>query len=323
MGKIRRGRYAPTPSGQLHLGNARTALIAWLQMRHTGGEFVLRMEDVDRTRARKQYAEEIVRDLRWLGLDWDEGPDIGGRYGPYVQSEREALYEEALRRLTAMNRVYPCYCSRADLRTIARAPHGLASEGPVYPGICRHLTEEERTIKARKKTPSLRFIIPEDKGIAFTDGFCGYQQFPAGYGGDFILKRADNMYSYQLAVVVDDALMNITHVLRGADLLDSTPRQLWLYEALDLEAPFFTHIPLVLGPDGSRLSKSHGDISLRSLRDAGAKPETIVGWLAYLSGQTDKPEPVRPSELIPHFRMDRIPAEPVRLPETMLQSLAS
>jgi glutamyl-tRNA synthetase len=320
---MRKGRYAPTPSGQLHLGNARTALLAWLQMRSVGGSFVLRIEDVDRTRARDAYRELIIRDLRWLGLDWDEGPDVGGPHAPYIQSEREDRYEAALQHLIRQGRIYPCFCSRADIQSMARAPHGLASEGPFYDGRCRKLTAEQRQARAAVKTPSLRFIVPDEGTVSFTDGVFGPQQFPANYGGDFVVKRADHMYAYQLAVVVDDEAMGITDVLRGADLLDSTPRQLHLYAALGHEPPAFAHVPLVLGPDGRRLSKSHGDIAISSLREAGVRPETIVGWLAYLSGLIDQPEAVRPGELLHGFHLQRIPREPVRIPETLLRDWTS
>jgi glutamyl-tRNA synthetase len=319
--RMRKGRYAPTPSGRLHLGNARTALLAWLQMRSVGGAFVLRIEDVDRSRARDVYRELIIRDLRWLGLDWDEGPDVGGANAPYQQSEREALYEEALQRLIRLGRVYPCFCSRADIQAMARAPHGLQSEGPFYDGRCRSLSEEQQKAKSAVKPPALRFIVPDKGTVSFTDGFCGLQQFPANYGGDFVLKRADHMYAYQLAVVVDDQAMGITDVLRGDDLLDSTPRQLHLYEAFGWQPPAFAHVPLVLGPDGRRLSKSHGDIAICSLRDAGAKPEAIVGWLAYLSGLIEKPEALFPIELAPDFRLNRIRREPIRLPEHLIRDL--
>lgn len=317
---MRRGRYAPTPSGQLHLGNARTALLAWLQMRHAGGEFILRIEDVDRTRCRAEYTELLLEDLRWLGMDWDEGPDLGGPHEPYIQSECEPLYQDALAKLTALGRVYPCYCSRADIRALARAPHGLSSEGPSYPGTCRELSKEDRRIKAEQKVPSIRLIVPKQGPVSFLDGFFGEQRFPAGTGGDFVLKRADGMYGYQLAVILDDARMGITDVLRGSDLLDSTPRQLWLYDALGLTPPAFTHVPLVLGPDGSKLSKRHGSIAMHSLRRNGVHPESIVGWLAYLSGLIPSPEPVHPLELVPLFSLAKLSTDPVILPDSLLRS---
>lgn len=305
-----RGRLAPTPSGQLHLGNARTALLAWLHVRQANGTLVLRIEDIDRARSRRQYAEQIMEDLRWLGLDWDEGPDLGGPYGPYLQSERTARYEEALKRLEQDGYLYPCFCSRAKLQAIASAPHGLRAEGPVYPGICRGLSAEERALREREKQPSLRFMMPE-RDWRFSDLVAGEQTFAAPAGGDFVVLRADGMIGYQLAVVVDDAAMGITHAVRGVDLLDSTPRQLALYEALGLTAPAFAHVPLLLGPDGARLAKRHGPLSIAELRQKGVKPEGVIGYLAHASGLIDRREPVRPAELIEAFDFGKVPREPV------------
>lgn len=322
---MKRGRFAPTPSGQLHLGNARTALLAWLHMRIEGGAFVMRMEDIDKPRSRPELAVQILDDLRWIGLDWDEGPDLGGPYAPYTQSEREELYENALRQLKQSGRLYPCYCSRAELMAVASAPHGLTSEGPVYPGTCRSLTATDQAERAQRKSPSYRFAIPADHGFAFIDGIAGPQQAPPGAGGDFIVKRADGMYGYQLAVVVDDAAMGITDVLRGADLLDSTPRQLALYEALGLPAPRFAHVPLLLGEAGERLAKRAGSAAtLAGLRAAGAAPERVVGALAYLSGLLDRCEPVTARELLAagSFSLARIPREPALLDEATQRFLA-
>ncbi|PYI55772.1 tRNA glutamyl-Q(34) synthetase GluQRS [Paenibacillus flagellatus] len=319
---MRRGRFAPTPSGRLHIGNARTALLAWLQMRAAGGEFVLRLEDIDKPRCRPAFAELMIRDLRWLGLDWDEGPDIGGPYAPYVQSEREEEYDRLFGRLERDGLLYACTCSRAELAAIASAPHGLASEGPAYPGTCRHRTPEEQAARAAVKTPSYRFALP-DRPVFFRDAVAGEQHFPAGSGGDFVVKRADGVYAYQLAVVADDAAMRITDVLRGSDLLDSTPRQLLLYEALGLAAPAFAHIPLLYGPDGRRLAKRDDAVMLVSLRENGVPPERVVGWLAYWSGLIERPEPVRPAELVAGFSPDRIPKEPIVVSEEALRHLTS
>ncbi|WP_172256895.1 tRNA glutamyl-Q(34) synthetase GluQRS [Saccharibacillus deserti] len=308
---MRRGRFAPTPSGKMHLGNARTALLAWLHMRSLGGTFVLRMEDIDTERSRTKWAELALLDLRWLGLDWDEGPDVGGPYSPYTQSERLERYEDALRRLEASGAVYPCYCSRADILGAASAPHGLSAEGPAYPGTCRHLEPAERAEKARHKDPSLRFALPANRKIRFADGIAGPQLFPSGSGGDFIVRRADGLHSYQLSVVVDDADMRITDVLRGRDLLDSTPRQILLDETLGLPVPEFLHVPLLNGPDGKRLAKRHGGIAISAFRERGTSPERLVGWLAHVSGLIDRPEPISAAELVPAFDLSRIPREAV------------
>lgn len=316
----KKGRFAPTPSGLLHIGNAMTALLSWLHIRQAGGRFVLRLEDIDRPRCRPEWAERQLSDLRWLGLDWDEGPDTGGSFGSYVQSERTALYEEAFARLLRDGWLYPCYCSRSELQAIASAPHGLKAEGPAYPGICRYLTELQRREKASRKTPCWRFAMPE-QAQAFVDGVAGLQSFPPRAGGDFVIRRADGLIGYQLAVVVDDAAMGITDVLRGSDLLDSTPRQLLLFQALQLPPPHYSHTPLLLGADGRRLSKRHGAVQLAALREAGAAPERIVGWLLYWSGLIDRPEAVKASEAIPLFDLRRIRRDAVVIEQGILQRL--
>lgn len=315
-----RGRFAPTPSGNIHLGNAKIALLSWLQMRAAGGVFVLRIEDIDIQRSKPQIAENMMMDLRWLGLDWDEGPGVEGGNGPYWQSQRTELYEEALRQLEQDGKLYPCYCSRAELLSVANAPHGLASEGISYSGRCRTLNPAEQQQKAQRKAPSLRFALG-DAAISFVDGIAGPQHFPAGSGGDFVVRRADGLYSYQLAVTVDDAAMGITHVLRGGDLLDSTPRQLQLYAALGLTPPAFAHAPLIMGEDGHRLAKRHGDLGLSALRTAGTRPEAVVGWLAYISGLAEQPEPIKASELIPGFKLEQVSHTPFILTEAMIRRL--
>lgn len=316
-----RGRFAPTPSGEMHIGNARTALLAWLQARQAGGQFVLRMEDIDRPRSRPELAVQILSDLRWLGLDWEEGPDMGGPYAPYEQSARGDLYRAAIAQLQAGGWLYPCYCSRAEIMAIASAPHGVAAEGPRYTGRCRHLSPEESAARlAKGRTPSLRFALP-DEPLTFVDQMAGPQRLDPGADGDFVILRADGIFGYQLAVVVDDAAMQITDVLRGADLLDSTPRQLWLYRALGLPAPRFAHVPLLYSPDGTRLSKRHRAVTLAAMRAAGTTPERVVGYLAFLSGLVDRPDPIAPHELIAHFDLNDIPHAPVQMSEPMLREL--
>ncbi|GLX70767.1 tRNA glutamyl-Q(34) synthetase GluQRS [Paenibacillus glycanilyticus] len=316
-----RGRFAPTPSGLMHVGNAWAALLAWLQIRSQDGKFVLRMEDIDGPRCRPELAEQALADLRWLGLDWDEGPDTGGPHAPYTQSERISFYEEAIDKLNKSGLLYPCFCSRAELLAVASAPHGLSSEGPSYAGTCRHLTPEERQARQHSKAPSLRFKIDGGRSVIFEDGILGKQQSTPGAGGDFVVRRADGIISYQLAVVMDDAAMRITDVLRGADLLDSTPRQILLYEALGLPVPRFAHVPLLMGEDGKRLAKRHGDTSLSGLKAAGVKPERIVGWLAYLAGQVERYEPLAANELIRSFDPIRIPKEPITIHDGLMKQL--
>lgn len=319
---MRRGRFAPTPSGDIHLGNAKIALLSWLQMRAVDGVFILRIEDIDTQRSKHEIAERLMEDLCWLGLNWDEGPEHT-QVKPadsYWQSQRTLLYQEALNTLLEKNLIYPCYCSRAELMAVGDAPHGLHSEGVPYRGTCRKLTNEKRIEQMKQKTPSLRFALGND-GVTFVDGIAGQQTFAPGSGGDFVVRRADGLYSYQLAVTVDDALMGITDVLRGDDLLDSTPRQQWLFEALGYTPPAYAHVPLILGEDGHRLAKRHGDLGLSTLRNAGAHPEKIIGWIAYISGLIDRPEPVNASDLIAGFSLGSISRKPFVLTDEMIQKL--
>lgn len=303
MTAVMRGRFAPSPTGEMHLGNAWAALLAWLQVRAAGGTMVLRMEDLDPDRSQPRYAELLQEDLLWLGLDWDEGPSAGGVYGPYFQSERTALYQTVFDRLAAAGMVYPCFCTRAELA--AAAPHGSDWETP-YPGTCRN-----RSVVPPDRRPAARFKVPAGT-VTFADllqGEC--EQDVAAAVGDFVLRRADGTFAYQLAVVVDDALMHITHVLRGDDLLASTPRQILLYRLLGWQPPVFTHVPLLLGEDGHRLSKRHGDVSIRSLRQRGVRPETIVGSLAAAAGLLETFRPLPVSELVERFDLTRVKPRPV------------
>lgn len=318
-----RGRYAPSPTGLMHLGNARTALLAWLQARRAGGSFVLRMEDIDRARSRDSLAVQLLADLRWLGLDWDEGPDKGGLHAPYVQSQRTDLYLEALQHLQAHGLVYPCFCTRAEVAAAAAsAPHGAGSQGPRYPGTCRSLTPAQAAARAAHgRPPAYRFAAPP--GLArFTDLVAGPTAADVEAGvGDFIVMRNDGLPAYQLAVVVDDALMGITHVLRGDDLLDSTPRQIQLFHALGWQEPAFGHVPLLIGTDGARLAKRHGDTSLAGLRAAGVRPQAIVGYLAHLSGLAPAGAELTPAELLPEFDLRRLPQAPVTVTSADIDAL--
>jgi glutamyl-tRNA synthetase len=308
-----RGRFAPSPTGPLHLGNARTALLAWLAARSVGGALVMRVEDLDGPRVRPGLEARILEELRWLGLDWDEGPDVGGAHGPYRQSERGPRYAAALDRLRTAGLAYPCFCSRAEIAQASQAPHA-SDEGPRYPGTCRDLGEAERVARAARRAPAWRFRVPEGP-VAFEDvvhGTCAYDV--AATVGDFVVARADGVPSYQLAVVLDDAAMEITDVLRGDDLLPSTSRQILLGRALGLPVPRFAHVPLVVGEDGERLAKRHGALSLGELREKGADPAVVVGELAATCGLAPPGARVRPSELVGSFRLDAIPRVPARLP---------
>ena len=304
-----RGRFAPSPTGQIHLGNAWTALLAWLHTRQLGGTFVMRVEDLDPQRSRAAVADEQLADLRWLGLDWDEGPDVGGRHAPYVQSERRHLYAAALDRLIARDLVYPCYCTRAEVHAAASAPHGAASHGD-YPGTCRQLTPAQRKEREeRGRKPCLRARIPEGSTIIHFDDLCAgpREEDLARVAGDFVVRRADGVHAYQLAVVVDDALMEIGAVIRGADLLDSTARQIWLHHVLGYCPPRFGHVPLLVGADGHRLSKRHASLAVAQLRARGLAPQRIVGALAYWAGLLARPAPVRPRDLIGALDLARLP----------------
>ena len=300
------GRYAPSPSGRMHLGNLMCCLLAWLSAKSKGGQVLLRIEDLDAVRCPRVYADAIMDDLAWLGLAAD-GPT------PTVyQSERSEIYQQYYDILLKKGLVYPCFCSRSQLHA-ASAPH--RSDGQVvYAGTCRGLSAEEVARRSLMRAPAFRVQVPDEE-IAFTDGHLGrYAENLARDCGDFYLRRADGVFAYQLAVVVDDALMGVTEVVRGSDLLSSTPRQLWLYRELGLTAPQFYHLPLLLAPDGRRLSKRDGDQSLENLR-ARYTPQEIIGKLAYVCGLQDTPAPAAPQELVSGFSWDKVPKQDILLPE--------
>jgi len=280
-----RGRLAPSPTGHLHLGHARTFWTAQQRARERGGTLVLRNEDMDALRFKLEFVSAMLEDLRWFGFTWQEGPDCGGPFGPYNQSERSQFYRSALDQLRSGGFIYPCTCSRKDIAAAARAPHAADDDEPIYPGTCRWKSEA-RSQKSGVGVPisdlrfptsdlrfSWRFRVSDGESISFTDGCFGPQQFVAGKDfGDFVVWRHDDVPAYQLAVVVDDAAMQITEVVRGADLLKSTARQLLLYRALGLQAPAFFHCPLMTDEAGIRLAKRHDALSLRTLRTRGDIP---------------------------------------------------
>lgn len=299
------GRFAPSPSGRMHLGNLFSCLLSWLSARAEGGRMILRMEDLDPQRTSRAKGQQLKADLRLLGLDWDEGP--------YWQSERSAYYQQCLKRLIAQNVVYPCFCSRAELHA-ANAPH--ASDGDyIYSGRCRGLTAEQIEEKQRHRPPALRLAVAGEE--AFIDRHYGPQHYSLSRDcGDFILRRSDGVFAYQLAVVADDGAMGVTQVVRGRDLLPSTPKQLQIYRRLGLTPPEFIHLPLLLAADGRRLSKRDGDLGLDALL-IRFTPEELVGRLAYLAGQIDHPEPLRPQELLSVFDWERVPAEDILLQDCL------
>lgn len=302
------GRYAPSPSGRMHLGNLLCCLLAWLSAKSKGGQVLLRIEDLDAQRCPRVYADAIVDDLAWLGLAAD------GPRPPVYQSERSAIYQQYYDKLAARGLTYPCFCSRSQLHA-ASAPH--RSDGQVvYAGTCRGLTPAEAAEKARHKAPAWRVRVPDEE-IAFVDGHLGpYAENLARDCGDFYLRRADGVFAYQLAVVVDDALMGVTEVVRGADLLSSTPRQLWLYRELGLTPPAFYHLPLLLDHEGRRLSKRDGDQSLEHLR-ARYAPEEIIGKLAFAAGLQAAPRPAAPADLARTFDWAQVPKHDIFLPENL------
>ncbi|MBL9172778.1 MAG: tRNA glutamyl-Q(34) synthetase GluQRS [Verrucomicrobiales bacterium] len=269
-----RGRLAPSPTGLLHLGHARTFWTAYQRARSAQGTLILRNEDLDRDRARPEFVAAFIEDLHWFGIQWDEGPDLGGPHAPYDQSRRIPAYRDAFERLRRSGHLFPCTCSRRDIQSALAAPHA-ADEEPVYPGTCR--SRDPATIPAGTRV-SWRFRVPDGLPVSFLDQGAGPQCFTAGADfGDFILWRHDDLPSYQLACVVDDAAMGITEVVRGADLLVSTARQLLIYQALGLTPPAFHHCPLVTDAAGVRLAKRHDALSLRSLRESGRSPDELRG----------------------------------------------
>ena len=274
-----RGRLAPSPTGYLHLGHARTFWVAQERARANGGELILRNDDLDSTRYKMEFVDAMLEDLRWFGFEWSEGPDVGGQFAPYNQSERMNYYRATLEKLRAGNFIYPCTCSRKDIQAATRAPHANDDDEPIYPGTCR---DKSATTSANLPTArfSWRFRVPDGETVSFADGNLGEQKFVAGKNfGDFVVWRGDDVPAYQLACVADDAAMQITEVVRGADLLVSTARQILLYRALGLTLPAFFHCVLMLDDTGQRLAKRHDALSLRTLRTRGISPEGLrSGW---------------------------------------------
>lgn len=302
-----RVRMAPAPTGRFHIGNARTALYNWLFARHTGGRFVLRIEDTDQARSSREHVGEILEVFRWLGLDPDEGPDRGGDYGPYYQSQRLERYHDAAQRLLDEGKAYPCYCTAEEL---AERRREMERQGlpPRYDQRCRHLTPEQRAARQREGRPrAVRFALPDEGSVAWHDLVRGEVSFENAVLDDFVLVKSDGFPSYLLACVVDDAAMAISHVIRGEDLLPSTPRQIHLYHALGLSVPAFAHLPLILGPDRSKLSKRHGPVAVMDYREEGFLPEALVNFLALLGWSPgDDRELLSREELIAGFSLEGI-----------------
>ena len=318
-----RGRYAPSPTGYLHVGNARTALVAWLSARSAKGSLIWRLEDLDGPRVVPGMAEAAEEDLQWLGMDWDEGPVQGGAAGPYVQSQRQSYYEQALKVLFHKGYLFPCSYSRKDIQQLSSAPHEISRSVP-YPVSLRPealeedwFVKDEQTVLPDQPYAAIRFKVP-DRDVLVRDRLFGViTENVRSTVGDFVLKRKDGMYAYQLAVVVDDIAMGITEVVRGTDLLTSTPRQLLLYEALEAKAPSFAHVPLVKNQQGEKLSKRDQSLTLRSLRERGVQPEHILGYMGFSLGLIETLQAVTMEELLERFSWQAIRKEATILPEDL------
>ncbi len=307
MTKSVRVRYAPSPTGYPHVGNIRTALFNWLFARHHSGSFIVRIEDTDVTRKVKGAVEAILSSLRWLGLDWDEGPEVGGKYGPYFQSQRLELYREAAERLISQGDAYYCYCSPQRLEAM-RAEQVKRKQPPGYDRLCRDLTPEERAKKeAEGVTPVVRFKTPLEGQTTFNDLIWGEVTFENSTIDDFVLLKSDGYPTYHLANIVDDHLMEISHILRAEEWLSSTPRHLLLYQSLGFEPPQFAHLPMLLGPDRAKLSKRHGAVSITEYYERGYLPEAMVNFLTLLGWSLDDKTEIFPrQELIDNFSLERV-----------------
>lgn len=307
MEKKLKVRFAPSPTGPFHIGGARSALFNWLVARHADGTFLVRIEDTDLKRSTKESEENIKDSLKWLGMNWDEGIDVGGPHGPYRQTERLDLYKKEVQRLLDEGKAYYCYCSAEELEKSRKAQLD-AGKTPIYDEHCRHLTEEEKAkYEAEGRKPVVRLKVRKDGVFAFDDMVRGHVEFQAAGVGDFIIMKSDGIPVYNFAVVIDDAFMEVTHVIRAEEHLSNTPRQLAIYEALGYKPPKFGHISLILGEDHKKMSKRHGATSVTEYRNMGYLPEAVVNYLALL-GWTPKGEQeiFTEEELIKQFSMKRV-----------------
>ncbi len=303
-------RFAPSPTGKLHVGNVRTALFAWLYARNQGGHFILRIEDTDQERSLPEYTDRLMEDLKWLGLDWDEGPEVGGPNGPYKQSERLDIYDKYIDQLVEEGRAYPCFCTQEELEAEKEAKKD-SNEAPHYSGKCRHLSASE--IQARKEagTPYVIRFWAYDEDFSFKDIVKGEVTFPKGMVGDFVIRRSNGLPVYNFAVVLDDALMEVTHVMRADEHLSNTVRQLMIFRSLGFKEPVFVHMPLILGQDKQKLSKRHGATSVSDFKEEGYLPESLINYLALLGWSSPDGREVLPrKELIKLFDLKRINKSP-------------
>lgn len=311
-------RFAPSPTGSLHLGNARTAFFSYLWARKAGGRFLLRIEDTDVERSQGRFRDELVADLRWLGLEWDEGPDVGGPNAPYAQAERGDIYRQMYQRLEAAGRVYPCYCTAAELE-LSRKLQRISGKPPRYAGACRNLSSLERNEReARGLKSALRFAVPEGLVVEFVDSVHGPQRFDAADIGDFIVRREDGSAAFFFCNAVDDALMGVTQVLRGDDHLTNTPRQLMLLDALGLPRPAYGHVGLLVGADGAPLSKRHGSTSVQDFHKLGYLRDAVLNQLFRLGHTGDHDGWLALEDMPAHFRPEHLGRASARFDETQL-----
>lgn len=307
-----RTRFSPSPTGFLHLGNARAALFSALFAKKNDGVFVLRVEDTDVVRSEEQYVEALENDLHWLGMEWQEGLGKEGDYGPYRQSQRQAIYDKYFNHLKEKNLVYPCFCTDQEL-LLARKLQLSRGQAPRYSGTCRRLTIEEieKRIQTGKK-PSWRFIVPENVAIEFTDLVKGPQEFNSNDMGDFVIRRTDGTAPFLFCNAIDDAMMKISHVIRGEDHVANTPRQILLFKALELAVPHYAHLSLIVGEDGAPLSKRHGSYSLNDLRESGFLAIAIINYLVRLGHGCDLHALLSFDQLAEHFHLDKLSKSPAR-----------
>jgi glutamyl-tRNA synthetase len=311
-------RFAPSPTGSLHLGNARTALFSHLWARKTGGKFILRIEDTDSERSQARFRDQLMADMRWLGLDWDEGPDIGGPAGPYSQAERGEFYRDLYAQLMARDLAYPCYCTAEDLE-LSRKLQRMSGRPPRYAGTCRGLTAEQRAEReGRGLRAALRFAVPGDRTIEFTDAVHGPQRFESNDIGDFIICREDGTPAFFFCNAVDDSAMGVTQVLRGDDHLANTPRQIMLLDALGMRCPAYGHIGLLVGEDGAPLSKRHGSASADEFRERGFLSVAVLNHLFRLGHASDMDGWLAAAEMPAHFRPEHLGRAPARFEESQL-----
>jgi glutamyl-tRNA synthetase len=311
-------RFAPSPSGALHLGNARTAFFSHLWARKSGGRFVLRIEDTDAERSESRFRDQLMVDLGWLGLEWDEGPDVGGPAGPYVQSERGAFYRALFAQLEGGAQAYPCYCTTEDLE-LSRKLQRVAGKPPRYAGTCRNLSSAERSARAaRGLKATLRFAVPGDVSVEFTDLVHGPQRFLSKDIGDFIIRREDGSAAFFFCNAVDDSMMGVTHVLRGDDHLTNTPRQLLLLDALRLRRPGYGHVGLLVGADGAPLSKRHGSTSVQEFRERGFLGAAVLNQLFRLGHASDVDGWLAQADMAAHFRPEHLGRAAARFDEAQL-----